>query len=175
MINFLKNFFNWSGRGYVPNLSPEYLIHDGSDYLFNEEKLEEFRTQDRTHEDNIAILHKLNHFINDVNILEFVIGRADEGFSNTICDFTFNDKETMDVFFGNMKITYYSENGDIEFISKNLEQLFMPYLLCIHGALAELYIELASEREKRIEEQRRRIFEYFEDHLQDLTHKQKKD
>lgn len=174
MIEWLKKFFDFSSTSYKPNLSSEYLIHDGSDYLFNEEKLEEFRQEDRSSEDNMVIVHELNNFINDVNILEFVIGRADDRFSNTICGFTFRDEETLDVFFGNTKITHYNQNGDFEFISDKTEKLFMPYLLCIHGALAELYIELVTIRERKRKQQQQMIFDYFNDHLEDLTYKKEK-
>lgn len=165
------SLFSNTGNDGRPNLSEEYLVHDGTDYRFNEEKLEEIRSENPKMQDYKDQIYELNFLINDVNILPFVVGREDERYVNTICEFVFRDEES--IFFRNTRITFRDDSGEVNFLSEELETLFMPYLLCIYGALDALYKELLEEKEARRKREKEIILDCLKEDLESLTYKEK--
>lgn len=152
-----------------PNLSKEYLGHDGTDYRFQETKLQEIRSKNPNLKDYQSEIAELIFFVNTVSILDFVVGRKDENFSNIICEFVFHNEES--IFFRNTKILFREDDGNLSFLSKELETLFMPYLLCLHGALDELYTRLVEEQKRLRLKEKEVIIDCFKEELESLTYK----
>lgn len=158
---------------YTPNLSEQYLIHDGIDYRFNEDTLEKFRSEEPKLKDHLEKILELNSLVNDVLILNFVIGREDDRFVNTICEFTFRDEQT--IFFRSTKIAFEdARTGEMQFLSEEIEKLFLPYLLCLHGAIRELYIRVLEKQEIKRQKDKESIMESLKNDLASLTYKTKK-
>ena len=144
-----------------PNLSEKYLVHDGVNYYFNQSAIEWFSGRTVSYEELAETIAELLFFANGSNVFSYITG-LDEETCNHLCNFTMRDDG---LYFNNQKIT--SNCG--EFYSDEVKDLFVPYILCLHAALSELYKNEKRKRERKAEYERNPVLLDLQKGLKDIT------